>query len=114
MHYSFRFVLAVLAVWRLTHLLSREDGPFDIVVRIRQSLGLKVLRDLVSCFYCLSLWLAIPFAFFVPGTWLERTVAWLAISGAAILLERTTAEPFEIKVEGDHEWRVADKERQEV
>ena len=30
-----RLVLAVLATWRLTHLLAREDGPADLLVRLR-------------------------------------------------------------------------------
>ena len=34
-----RLVLAVLATWRLTHLLAREDGPADLVVRLRARLG---------------------------------------------------------------------------
>ena len=30
-----RFVLVSLAVWRVTHLLAEEDGPGDVVVRLR-------------------------------------------------------------------------------
>jgi hypothetical protein len=46
---------------------------------------------LLDCFYCLSLWLAAPFAWWGSSQWLERGVLWLAISGGAILLERVTA-----------------------
>lgn len=49
---------------------------------------------LLACFYCLSVWTALPFALFVGGTLVERAVTWWAISGAAILLERMTAEPL--------------------
>ena len=28
----FFFVLITLAIWRITHLLSKEDGPFDVVL----------------------------------------------------------------------------------
>ena len=34
-----RFVLAVLATWRVTHLLASEDGPGDLIVRFRRLLG---------------------------------------------------------------------------
>jgi hypothetical protein len=34
-----RFGLAVLATWRVTHLLASEDGPADLVVRFRAWLG---------------------------------------------------------------------------
>jgi len=104
MHYSFKFVLASLAVWRLTHLLSKEDGPWDLLRRFRTSLGQGVWGRLFSCFYCLSVWIALPFAFFVGGSLAEKAVGWLAVSGAAILLERLMREPLEVIMpEDDHE-----------
>jgi len=99
MHYSFRFLLAAIAVWRLTHLLATEDGPWDIIVRLRRALGGGFLGSLLSCFYCLSVWIAAPFAFFLDGTVIERVVIWLALSGASILLERMTGESLDIKIE---------------
>ena len=33
------FLAAVLAVWRVTHLLWGEDGPFDLFVRLRKFAG---------------------------------------------------------------------------
>ena len=81
------FVLAVLATWRVTHLLAYEDGPVDIVVRLRVALGDSLLGQLIDCFKCLSMWIAIPAAFFVtrnPLTWL---FVWLSLSGAVCLLQ---------------------------
>ncbi len=101
MHYSFRFLLATLAVWRVTHLLSREDGPWDLLLRFRRALGSGMLSKLVACFYCLSLWVALPFAWFLTASWIERVVSWLAVSAAAILLERATAEPLNLQIKGD-------------
>jgi uncharacterized protein DUF1360 len=83
-----RLVLAVLAAWRLTHLLAREDGPFDLIVRLRARLGAGFLGSLLDCFYCLSLWVAAPMAVFVSRRPVEWALAWLAVSGAACLLER--------------------------
>jgi hypothetical protein len=99
MHYAFRFVLAVLAVWRLTHLLAKEDGPWRMFSRLRGSF----LGPLLSCFYCLSVWVAAAFVWFTGGTRLERAVTWLALSGAAILLEKATEERLEIKIESEEE-----------
>ena len=45
---------------------------------------------LLDCFYCLSLWIAAPIAWWMGSQWLERCVLWLALSGGAILLERVT------------------------
>jgi hypothetical protein len=36
---SFQFGISVLATWRLCHLLAEEDGPWDIIFRIRKQLG---------------------------------------------------------------------------
>ena len=83
-------LLGVLAVWRVTHLLWAEDGPGDIFVRLRRLAGHGFFGRLLDCFYCLSLWVAIPFAWVLGGTWIERGLLWLSLSGGAILLERAT------------------------
>ena len=31
--------LGILAVWRVTHLLHAEDGPWDVLYRLRRRLG---------------------------------------------------------------------------
>jgi hypothetical protein len=90
----FKFLLALLATWRVTHLLAKEDGPGDVFARVRRRLGQGFWGKLMDCFKCLSLWLAAPFAFFVGGTWLELGVIWLALSGGAILLENLIREPL--------------------
>ena len=81
-------IFAVLAVWRLTHLLTTEDGPFDIVARLRRLSGSSFFGKLLDCFYCLSLWVAAPFALLSQRAWQDRLLLWLALSGAAILLNR--------------------------
>jgi len=85
---SMRFVLAVLATWRLTHLLASEDGPADLIVRVRARLGTGIAGQLMDCFHCLSLWIAAPAALFVSREPLVWIFCWLAVSGAACLLER--------------------------
>ena len=87
-----RFGLAALATWRLTHLLAEEDGPAEVVVRLRRAAGTSWAGELLDCFYCLSLWTAAPFAVAVSRRPRELPVAWLALSGAACLLERLTQE----------------------
>lgn len=83
-------LIAVLAVWRGTHLLWGEDGPFEILLRLRKLVGEGFLGELLDCFYCLSLWIAIPFAWVMGNSWPERLVLCLSFSGGAILLERVT------------------------
>ena len=84
--------LAGLATWRLTHLLSAEDGPWNIVVRLRGAIGKGSWGKLLDCFQCLSLWLAAPLAYVIGSTWAERLLLWPALSGLACLLELITAQ----------------------
>ena len=84
------FVLCTLAVWRLSHLLACEDGPFDVVVRLRKRAGDGFLGGLMDCFYCLSVWIAVPFAWLVSKDLITGVVVWLALSGAASVLFKIT------------------------
>jgi hypothetical protein len=84
-------ILGILGVWRITHLLHAEDGPWNLLVKLRQSLGTGLAGQVLDCFYCLSLWIAVPFAWCVGESWKERLLLWPALSGAAVLLQRATA-----------------------
>lgn len=95
--FAMRFVVAVLATWRVTHLLVSEDGPGDVIVKIRRALGDGLLGKLMDCFYCLSLWIAAVAALFVTRRLVDWIFVWLAISGAACLLERLRPEPIVIE-----------------
>ena len=104
---AWRFTLAALATWRVTHLIVEEDGPSELVVRLRLRAGNGQLGALMDCFYCTSVWVALPIAVGLtseraarapraramssrPAVWARRSVAWLALSGAACLLEQAT------------------------
>jgi hypothetical protein len=80
-------ILGILAVWRMTHLLVAEDGPWNLVVRLRRAVGNGLLGRLLDCFQCLSLWIAVPAAWLIGDGWKQRVFLWLALSGGAILLE---------------------------
>lgn len=86
----FRLLLAVLATWRIAHLIAKEDGPFDLIARSRASAGSGPLGTLMDCPYCLSLWLAAPAAFVLSSSFAGWILAWFAISGGACFLERIT------------------------
>ncbi len=85
-----RFVLSALATWRASHLLAYEDGPADLVLRLRAWAGSGFLGRMLDCFFCLSLWVAAAFAFVLAREPIAWVVAWLALSGAACLLTRAT------------------------
>lgn len=91
LNFWIKFIVAVLATWRLTHLFANEDGPADLIVRFRLRLGNRFAGKLLDCFYCLSFWVAAPLAYFVGGKPLDLVVTWVALSGAACLLQQITA-----------------------
>jgi hypothetical protein len=78
----------VLAAWRLTHLLVAEDGPWDVVLRLRLAAGNGFWGKIMDCFYCASLWVAAPLALLLGTGVRGRLLLWLAFSGGAILSER--------------------------
>src|SRR5262245_49317561 len=91
MHF-YLLILGTLCVWRITHLLNAEDGPWNLLVKFRQMMGHGFFGQLLDCFYCLSLWIAFPFAVLIGEGWKQRLLLWPALSGAAILLERFAAK----------------------
>ena len=79
-----------LVTWRVTHLLAKEDGPFDIIFLLRKRAGAGFFGNLLDCFYCTSLWVSLPLAIWMGDSIKEKFLLWLANSGAACLLERAT------------------------
>jgi hypothetical protein len=78
-------------------LLANEDGPADFIFKLRARLGSGFWGKLTDCFHCLSFWVAAPMAFFVSRKPAALLLTWLALSGAACLLERLGQEPVVIQ-----------------
>jgi hypothetical protein len=91
----FRFLIAALASWRVAFLLVREDGPGGVFAALRRKSGKGFLGKLLSCVKCTGTWIAVPFAFFVNGNWIELLVVWLALAGVTALIDEWTRPPFE-------------------
>lgn len=85
-------VLGVLATWRVAHLLQVEEGPWHLLARTRKALA-PWLGGVLACFYCFSVWIALPGALLLGHTWTERLWLWPALSAGAILLERLIVPP---------------------
>ena len=69
-----------------------------MVVRLRRRAGDGWIGQAMDCFYCLSIWTAAPVAAAVSRRRRERLLTWLALSGAACLLERATSEKGDLDV----------------
>lgn len=105
----FRLVLAILAVWRITHLLAQEDGPGNLIFKLRKVLGTSFLGKLMDCFLCLSIWIALPASLYVTRSRSDLILVWLAISGGASLLfklqERVTLDDININVSSNGNYK---------
>lgn len=89
-----KYLIVVIVVWRLTHLISSEDGPFDLIIKIRKIAGNSFFGKLMDCFYCLSIWIGLLCGFYVSNDWKEIILLTLFYSGASILLEKFTNKNF--------------------
>lgn len=88
--------LGTLATWRVSRLIVAEDGPGDALVTLRRSVDGTPLAGLMDCFACTSVWVGAGVAVALFGRRLQMpdlAVAALALSGAAMLVERVVAEP---------------------
>jgi|WetSurMetagenome_2_1015567.scaffolds.fasta_scaffold208342_2 hypothetical protein len=84
------FFVAVLAVWRVTHLLTVEDGPFRLMARLRRAADGSFFGYLLNCFNLLSFWVAALFAAWIAGSGPYWGIVWLALAAGACILERLT------------------------
>lgn len=89
------YIVILIAVWRVTHLISSEDGPFEVIIKIRKLAGQSFFGKLMDCFYCLSIWIGLGAAFLVTLDVKELVLLCLYYSGASILLEKITNKHFQ-------------------
>ncbi len=84
-----RLAIFLLATWRISSLVFREAGPWNIFVHIRTVIGSTgVGASLLSCLWCVSVWVGLiltPLAFWQHG-WLVALP--FALSAGSILIER--------------------------
>lgn len=90
-----QFVALAFAVWRVTRLVNRENGPALVLEHLRLRAGVVrteldefVARDgsvgeLLVCFYCLSTWLGM----LVGLAYYGDVVMGLGLGGVAVFLE---------------------------
>lgn len=68
-------ITLILATWRVSNLLAREEGPLSILATLRYALGVRyapeppyeiygktVFSKAIICVYCNSVWVGIVFS----------------------------------------------------
>jgi hypothetical protein len=89
-----KYIVLAVVVWRLTHLVGTEDGPFDSIIKLRKAAGDSFLGKLMDCFYCLSIWIGLLAASYSSSNFNELILFTLYYSGAAIVLEKLINKNF--------------------
>lgn len=88
-------LIGALATWRVSRLIVTEDGPAQSVVRLRRAVDRTPLAGVMDCFACTSVWVGAGVAAVLFGGRLplrDVALAGLALSGAAMLVERVAGE----------------------
>lgn len=92
------FGVIALAAWRLTIMLTKEAGPWDLVSKLRQAVGIEhgpegepvgwpetMPGSLLACPWCVSLWAA---ALVYPmWRWVPVMAVIIAASAVAIMFD---------------------------
>jgi hypothetical protein len=92
-------IILALAVFRLSNLIANEDGPLKMFDNLQEKLSYRAQTDggvwvqaheLVSCPYCLSVWLGVAWAILFytapnASTWLALP---FALSAITLILDR--------------------------
>jgi len=99
------FILATFACYRLSLLITVDDGPGDIFCRLRAWAGRCAaaeqaremehgpcisLAGLLNCPYCLGIWFSLLLALLVAGDIREYILFALGIAGAQAFLQEMT------------------------
>ena len=93
--------LSILAVYRISYLIAKEDGPFDLFMLLRNKTDpIKPPFDWIGrglrCVLCISFWTSI-----LPAIWLFQGkgatliwVGWLGIAGSVLVIYKVLDEQF--------------------
>lgn len=89
-------ILASFACYRLSLLITQDEGPFSIFQKLRNYAGgynlapngepVTNLGRGIICPLCVGLWIALPLAILINGLNWYTLVYWLAIAGIQAVL----------------------------
>lgn len=88
-----QFLILSLVTWRICILIQQDTLPFRLGDKFRYLIGYRYdehsqlvptteLSRMVSCIYCLSIWITLPISVLYYGE--QFLIYWLALSASAI------------------------------
>lgn len=86
-------LLSSLTVWRVAVFICYEEGPFDLMVRLRRLLVRGGLGRLAGCFHCTAFWISLVTVGAVYRPDVKSFFLVLAIAGGASMSERLLTGP---------------------
>jgi hypothetical protein len=86
----FVFLLALLGVYRLSHMIAMEDGPFDMFAELRDAVGQRTwIGRGLHCVLCVSFWASLLGALgLLPMGVATFVLVWLGLAGGCLVLHR--------------------------
>jgi hypothetical protein len=91
----FFFILGSLATFRLSHLFTKERGPFAVFERLRNAMpsGRGSAKEWLSCIFCFSLSASalVCLILRLGGmnlNWEEWVLTWLSFSGITLIINQ--------------------------
>lgn len=87
---SLVFVILSLTVWRIARMATMEDGPFDVLAKMRVWLGVHKQETWVhrglACVACVSFWIGLFAGLVWRGVNVEGIASGLAMSAVSVVL----------------------------
>lgn len=94
-----QIVITGLASFRLTNLISKEAGPWDVFVIFRSWAGvydigpdkkpIGFLGKMIECPFCLGIWISFFLLILPPSKLRKYFINFLAIAGIQVALQAT-------------------------
>lgn len=85
-------LIGPIVIWRMTHMMQEENGPFAVFARIRAFIASHTsdrvggVNEGYNCFKCLSVWLSMLYAVGLSDSFAQWVAITFFLSGIAIFL----------------------------
>lgn len=85
-------LLVCLATWRISRIVVAEDGPFDVLARLRAKLRVNdqatwIQRGL-ACVACVSFWIGLVLSFWIWRVSMISLLVGLTASAVSVILAK--------------------------
>ena len=91
-------LVAVLAAYRLAHMIAREEGPFSVFAWIRGKLDPNQATWIgrgLNCAACVSVWTSLVMVLailYLPEVIMIPIAFWLAVAGGGLILNKVMSK----------------------